>query len=80
MRNWKRWPICVLFRRDWRIACPPFVSPNASGKHIRQIARLAQLFDFEGALPVRVPTPWLPVFGINFRLDIRDASFRSEHE
>jgi hypothetical protein len=40
----------------------PIVLPNASGKHIQRIARQARLFEFDGASPVSISTPELPVF------------------
>jgi hypothetical protein len=39
-----------------------FVFPNASGKHIRQIARQMGLFEIDGASPTGISAPGMPVF------------------
>jgi len=41
----------------------PIVFPNASRKHIRQIARQMGLFEIDGASPIAIPAPEMPVFG-----------------
>ena len=38
------------------------VFPNASGKHIRLIARQMGLFEIDGASPLGIPAPEMPVF------------------
>jgi hypothetical protein len=40
----------------------PFVFPNASGKRIRQIARLIGLFEIESSSPLGISAPEMPVF------------------
>jgi hypothetical protein len=54
----------------WAIHAPTVCFAERFRHHIRQIAPQSQLFDFGGALPVRVSTPWLPVFRIYFHLDM----------
>jgi hypothetical protein len=40
----------------------PFAFPNASGKRTRQIARQMGLFEIDGASPIGIPAPEIPVF------------------
>ena len=40
----------------------PIVFPNASGKHIRQIARQMGLFEIDSASPLGISAPEMPVF------------------
>ena len=40
----------------------PIVFPNASGKRIQQIARQMGLFEIDGASPIGIPAPEIPVF------------------
>jgi hypothetical protein len=39
----------------------PNVFPNASGKHIRQIARQMGLFEIDSASPIGISAPEMPV-------------------
>ena len=38
------------------------VLPNACGKHVRQIARQMGLFEIDGASPIGISAPEVPVF------------------
>lgn len=40
----------------------PIVFPDASGKPIRQIARQMGLFEIDGASPIGITAPEIPVF------------------
>jgi hypothetical protein len=40
----------------------PIVLPNAFGKHIQQIAPQVRLFEFDGASPIGISAPEMPVF------------------
>jgi hypothetical protein len=40
----------------------PIVFPNASGKHIRQFARQFGVFEIDGASPLGISAPEMPVF------------------
>jgi hypothetical protein len=40
----------------------PIVFPNASGKHVRQIARQMGFFEIDSASPLGISAPEVPVF------------------